>query len=69
MLVGDSVWDMEAARRAGVLCVGLLCGGIPRADLEDAGAAAVYDDAKDLLAHLDTAPFAKVRAERESSAE
>ncbi|MFC9388938.1 HAD family hydrolase [Streptomyces venezuelae] len=68
VLVGDSVWDMEAARRAGVLCVGLLCGGIPRADLEGAGAAAVYDDAKDLLAHLDTAPFAKVRAE-ESSAE
>ncbi|WP_306328763.1 HAD family hydrolase, partial [Streptomyces venezuelae] len=61
VFVGDSVWDMEAARRAGVLGVGLLCGGIPRADLEGAGAAAVYDDATDLLAHLDTAPFAKVR--------
>lgn len=36
VFVGDTVWDMKAGARAGVACVGLLCGGIPRADLEEA---------------------------------
>ncbi|WP_435971373.1 HAD family hydrolase [Streptomyces sp. Qhu_M48] len=57
VFVGDSVWDMKAARRAHVVAVGLLCGGLPRADLIEAGAAAVYDDPADLLAHLDASPF------------
>ncbi|MGW0748733.1 HAD family hydrolase [Streptomyces sp. NPDC002587] len=58
VFVGDTVWDMKAASRAGVTCVGLLCGGIPRADLEEAGARAVYRDPADLLARLDDSPFA-----------
>ncbi|MFD0354029.1 HAD family hydrolase [Streptomyces sp. NPDC127110] len=58
VLVGDTVWDMRAGTRAGVSCVGLLCGGIPRADLEEAGAGAVYRHPADLLAHLDRSPFA-----------
>ncbi|MGO4631409.1 HAD family hydrolase [Streptomyces sp. 2RAF24] len=62
VFVGDSVWDMKAARRARVVCAGLLCGGIPRADLTEAGAAAVYADPADLLAHLPTSPFATVPA-------
>ncbi|MFE9738714.1 HAD family hydrolase [Streptomyces sp. NPDC006477] len=62
VFVGDSVWDMKAARRAGVVCVGLLCGGLPREDLTEAGAAAVYDDAADLLAHLGTGPLATGQA-------
>ncbi|MDT9686589.1 HAD family hydrolase [Streptomyces sp. TRM76323] len=57
VFVGDTVWDMKAGTRAGVTCVGLLCGGIPRADLTDAGAAALYADPADLLAHLDDSPF------------
>ncbi|MFJ8159973.1 HAD family hydrolase [Streptomyces sp. NPDC096136] len=57
VFVGDSVWDMEAGARADVACVGLLCGGIPRADLEQAGARAVYRDPAELLAHLDQSPF------------
>ncbi|MER6096530.1 HAD family hydrolase [Streptomyces sp. NPDC001728] len=57
VFVGDTVWDMKAARRADVTCVGLLCGGIPRTDLTAAGAVAVYDDPADLLAQLDTSPF------------
>lgn len=57
VLVGDTVWDMKAAARAGVTCVGVLCGGIPAADLEEAGARAVYRDPADLLARLDTSPF------------
>jgi HAD superfamily hydrolase (TIGR01549 family) len=52
-LVGDSVWDVEAAARAGVPAYGLLAGGYGRAELEEAGAVAVYDDVADLLAHLD----------------
>ncbi|MFG3498831.1 HAD family hydrolase [Streptomyces sp. NPDC047928] len=59
VFVGDTVWDMRAGTRAGVTCVGLLCGGIPRADLTEAGAAAIFDDPADLLAHLDRSPFGR----------
>jgi HAD superfamily hydrolase (TIGR01549 family) len=52
-LVGDSVWDVEAAKRAGVPAYAVLAGGYGRAELEDAGAVAVYDDVADLLEHLD----------------
>ncbi|MFJ3230825.1 HAD family hydrolase [Streptomyces sp. NPDC086787] len=58
VFVGDTVWDMRAGRRAGVRCVALLCGGIPRADLEAAGAEAVFDDPADLLASLARSPLA-----------
>ncbi|MEU1462418.1 HAD family hydrolase [Streptomyces sp. NPDC005727] len=58
VFVGDTVWDMRAGAEAGVRCVGLLCGGIPRADLEEAGAEAVYDDPADLLARLAGSPLA-----------
>jgi HAD superfamily hydrolase (TIGR01509 family) len=58
VFVGDTVWDMRAGRRAGVRCVGLLSGGIPRADLVEAGAEAVYDDPADLLASLSSSPLA-----------
>ncbi|MEU9162772.1 HAD family hydrolase [Streptomyces sp. NPDC048424] len=59
VFVGDTVWDMRAGSRADVACVGLLCGGIPRRDLEEAGARAVYRHPADLLAHLDDSPFGK----------
>lgn len=62
VFVGDTVWDMKASTRARVTAVGLLCGGIPRADLEEAGAAAVYRDPADLLAHLASSPLAAVSA-------
>lgn len=57
VFVGDSVWDMEAATRAGVRAVALLSGGIPRAALERAGAEMVYQDAAELLSRLDESPF------------
>ncbi|MFF2140373.1 HAD family hydrolase [Streptomyces sp. NPDC058193] len=57
VFVGDTVWDMEAASRAGVRAVGLLSGGIPRADLERAGAEAVYRDVAGLLDGLGDSPF------------
>jgi HAD superfamily hydrolase (TIGR01509 family) len=58
VFVGDTVWDMRAGAVAGVRCVGLLCGGIPRADLMAAGADAVYDDPAHLLAELADSPLA-----------
>ncbi|MBK3635525.1 HAD family hydrolase [Streptomyces asoensis] len=58
VFVGDTVWDMRAGRRAGVRCVGVLCGGIPRADLVEAGAEAVYADPAALLASLADSPLA-----------
>jgi HAD superfamily hydrolase (TIGR01509 family) len=58
VFVGDTVWDMRAGSRAGVRCVGVLCGGIPRSDLVEAGADEIYDDPAHLLASLADGPFA-----------
>ncbi|HEX9477042.1 MAG TPA: HAD family hydrolase [Candidatus Dormibacteraeota bacterium] len=52
-VVGDSIWDLLAAQRAGALGVGLLSGGYGQDELERAGAYRVYQDPADLLAHLD----------------
>ena len=52
-VVGDSVWDMLAARRARALGIGVLSGGYGQEELERAGAYRVYADPADLLAHLD----------------
>jgi phosphoglycolate phosphatase-like HAD superfamily hydrolase len=52
-VVGDSVWDLLAARRARALGVGLLSGGYGQDELERAGAYRVYQDPYDLLLHLD----------------
>jgi len=52
-VVGDSVWDMLAARRARSLGIGLLSGGYGTEELERAGAYRVYEDPADLLRHLD----------------
>jgi HAD superfamily hydrolase (TIGR01509 family) len=52
-VVGDSVWDMLAARRARALGIGLLSGGYGTEELERAGAYRVYEDPADLLRHLD----------------
>ncbi|WP_329455162.1 HAD family hydrolase [Streptomyces sp. NBC_01497] len=60
VFVGDSVWDMEAASRAGVRAVAVLSGGVPRAALEAAGAGAVYSSVAELLSDLDTGPFSAV---------
>ncbi len=52
-VVGDSVWDLLAARRAHALGVGLLSGGYGQDELERAGAYRVYSDPADLLRHID----------------
>jgi HAD superfamily hydrolase (TIGR01509 family) len=53
MVVGDSVWDLLAARRAGSLGVGLMSGGYGREELERAGAYRVYADPAEMLSRLD----------------
>jgi HAD superfamily hydrolase (TIGR01549 family) len=52
-VVGDSAWDMLAAKRARALGIGLLSGGYGMEELERAGAYRVYEDPADLLIHLD----------------
>ena len=52
-VVGDAVWDLLAARRAGMLSVGLLSGGYAVEELLQAGAFRVYRDPGELLGSLD----------------
>jgi phosphoglycolate phosphatase-like HAD superfamily hydrolase len=59
VVVGDTVWDVEAARAAGLPCIGLTCGGIGEAELREAGAVAVRADPADLLDHLDHTPLGR----------
>jgi HAD superfamily hydrolase (TIGR01549 family) len=53
ILVGDSVWDVEAGRRTGMPTIAVRSGGVPEEALRAAGAAWVFEDAADVLAHLD----------------
>jgi HAD superfamily hydrolase (TIGR01509 family) len=53
LVVGDSIWDMLAARRCGALGIGVLSGGYGLDELRYAGALRVYDDPRDLLRHID----------------
>jgi HAD superfamily hydrolase (TIGR01509 family) len=47
--IGDTIWDVEAALRAGVRCIGVTCGGIDRRTLLEAGATEVHDDPRAIL--------------------
>ena len=51
-VVGDTVWDLHAARDAGVPGIAVLTGGRPETELRDAGAVAVFDSPADLAAHV-----------------
>lgn len=53
VLIGDTIYDVRAARAAGVRSLGVLCGGISERELRDAGAAAVYGSPSDLLRAFD----------------
>ena len=57
VMVGDSTWDCESARRAGVASVALLTGGFSEQELRDAGAAAVFESIGELVEHLDETPL------------
>jgi phosphoglycolate phosphatase-like HAD superfamily hydrolase len=51
--VGDTTFDVEAARKAGMKTIGFLCGGTSGTVLREAGAIAIYNDPADFLAHYD----------------
>jgi phosphoglycolate phosphatase-like HAD superfamily hydrolase len=55
VMVGDTPYDVEAAKRAGVAAIAVRCGGWGDEDL--AGARAIYDDACDLLSHYNPRIF------------
>ena len=57
VLVGDTPWDIEAARKAGVETATVITGGFCEQELRDAGAAVVWESLVDLRRHLDEAPF------------
>jgi len=58
VMVGDSTWDCEAAKRAGLETVAVLTGGFSEAELRAAGAVAVYHSIEDLREALDETPLA-----------
>ena len=57
VMVGDSIWDCEAATRAGLPTIGVLTGGFARSELEDRGAAAVFESVEELRKNLDDTPL------------
>ena len=57
VMVGDSTWDCESAKRAGVPTVGVLMGGFSESELLEAGAACVFHSLVELRESLDDTPF------------
>jgi HAD superfamily hydrolase (TIGR01509 family) len=61
LFLGDTPYDVEAAKRAGVRCVAVRCGGW-WSDAELEGAAAIYDDPADIVERWDETPFSRLAA-------
>jgi HAD superfamily hydrolase (TIGR01509 family) len=57
VMVGDTPWDCESARRAGVETITVLTGGFSREELEDAGAVAVFESIAELAERLGETPL------------
>ncbi|HEY0136170.1 MAG TPA: HAD hydrolase-like protein, partial [Nannocystis sp.] len=55
VMIGDTRYDLEAARRAEIPAIAFLCGGMPEDTLGDS--LAIYDGPADLLEHLDASPL------------
>lgn len=62
VFVGDSIWDIQAAARAGVECIGVESGGVDRLRLQHEGAVAVYRNPRDLADQLDDSPIGRLAA-------
>jgi HAD superfamily hydrolase (TIGR01509 family) len=58
VFVGDAIWDVQAAGKLGIPCIGLTCGGTGAAELLEAGAVATYDDPAALLRDLENSAIA-----------
>ncbi|AWB24831.1 HAD family hydrolase [Methylobacterium currus] len=57
IVIGDSPYDAQAAVKAGLPVIGVLCGGFPEAQLSEAGCTAIYRDPQDLLDGYDASPL------------
>jgi len=57
VMVGDTTWDVEAAKRAGVPTIAVLTGGFSAAELREAGAEWVFESIQALRAKLGETPF------------
>jgi HAD superfamily hydrolase (TIGR01549 family) len=64
LAIGDTPYDAEAAGKAGLRTIGMLCGGFPEAELRDAGCIAIYRDPADLLARYEETPLRGLAAGR-----
>jgi HAD superfamily hydrolase (TIGR01509 family) len=62
VVVGDTPYDAEAAGKAGLRTIGVLCGGFPEQSLREAGCIAIYKDPADLLAQYDRSALAEGKA-------
>jgi HAD superfamily hydrolase (TIGR01509 family) len=60
LAVGDSIWDVQAARAAGIGCVAVETGGFSQHELSEAGARYVYRDVAEMLEQLHTGPLARL---------
>jgi phosphoglycolate phosphatase-like HAD superfamily hydrolase len=58
VVIGDTPYDAEAARKAGIKSIGVLTGGFAEQALKDAGCIAVYDGPEDILKNYDASPLA-----------
>ena len=59
VMVGDTTWDVEAARRAGLETIAVMTGGFAEQELRDAGAAAVFESLPALTEGLDDTPLGR----------
>jgi HAD superfamily hydrolase (TIGR01509 family) len=58
VMVGDTPWDIEASERAGIPCVAVITGGFSRAELEESGAAGVFESVAELMERVEETPLA-----------
>jgi hypothetical protein len=65
VMVGDSTWDCEAARRAGIETVAVLTGGFSEAELREAGAAVVFESIEELRERVGQTPLGDGQGTRE----
>jgi HAD superfamily hydrolase (TIGR01549 family) len=59
LMVGDTPWDVEAARRCGLETITVMTGGYSKQELRDAGAVAVYESIEELRGRLDETPLGR----------
>lgn len=63
LVVGDTPYDVIAAKKLNLETICVLCGGFPEADLLEAGAAYLYEDVDDILSKYDSSPFVAAKAD------